>query len=453
MLGMIQIMEKKIYDAELKNYLAICKNSGTLLLSLVNSILDLNQINANTLKLNHEKVDVEQLLMSIVSLFEFQCNKKGIYLEVKIHSAAPKVILTDKDRLSQIFINLVGNAVKFTFQGGIRITARKASQHDDDAYFGIEDTGIGIREEDQAKLFKVFGRLEHDDSGVNRQGVGLGLHISNNLVRALCPKEGESIKVKSEYGKGSCFSFMISGQKKPNNMRMLQEDSETLLRAQSKNEFSEHSASLTKKLNYYAWKNKVSSDVFESPFSSHKNKLRDSNSSTMIPPSSCFKNPFNDAQLSQLIRTDPGISRISPRKAESFSQVETAKPFVLIVDDNPFNITVAEHMIQAIGFPVKSTLSGEAAINLLIGNDQDNQPIKMVFMDCQMPIMDGYETTKVLREKMTKGEIPKIPVVALTANDSEKDRERCRKVGMCDYLTKPLNENKLKEILYKYVGE
>jgi len=439
-LGMIQIMEKKIHDPELLNCLSICKNSGTLLVSLVNSILDLNQIQANKLKLHFEEFDIESFLMGIVALFEFQCQRKGISLRVKIHPTTPKMMRTDKNRLSQILINLVGNALKFTSQGSIIITALE--NNPSEISFTVEDTGIGIKDEDKSKLFKIFGKLENDNDGVNHQGVGLGLNISNNLVRALCDGEGrEGIKVESEYGKGSKFTFMIKNRRR-RRVNLLEEDSEMALNRQLQESDMKEQRNVSSKMLSYYWQNHLSSDVFK------RCQRKGSPLNMSYSPSLPHSGHLSLNRTSPLyINTDPGAET----SALFRKRARADKPCILIVDDNPFNVTVAEHMIIALGYQVKSALSGEAAVDILCQNDHRGRPIKIIFMDCQMPVMDGYETTKVLKEKMRKEEIPNIPVIAFTANDSEKDKEKCKKVGMSDYLTKPLSESKLKEIIFKYI--
>ncbi len=340
MLGMIQIMEKKIYNPELLNYLSICKNSGTLLVSLVNSILDLNLIRVKKLKLHFEEFDLYNFLMGIVALFEFQCCKKGISLKVMMHPTTPKMMVTDKNRLSQILINLVGNALKFTSKGGITITVSKALNDPNHLHFGVEDTGIGIKDEDKAKLFKIFSKLENDNSGMNHQGVGLGLNISNNLVRALCDKEdSKCIKVESEYGKGSKFTFMIQNRKG----KMLEDDSEAS---------QESDGNISRKMTSYFFKNKRSSDVFQR--SQIKPKTLDM---SFVPSFALSHNPFLDQTSSGLLFTDREVQvsalSMTNKSPEGLFEIQ-AKPYVLIVDDNPFNITVAEHMISALGFHVNS---------------------------------------------------------------------------------------------------
>ena len=208
-LGMLQIMQKYVKDKDILKYIDICKNSGHLLLGLVNSILDLHQIRAKKLKLYPERVNIDTFLKDISSLFEFQCTQKGIDLKVEVSPVVPPWLITDKNRLSQIFINLVGNALKFTSKGSITISV-SPTDHSNYVELSVSDTGIGIKAEDKDKLFRMFGKLEDSDATLNRQGVGLGLTISDNLARVLCcDSEREGIRVESEYNVGSRFYFVI----------------------------------------------------------------------------------------------------------------------------------------------------------------------------------------------------------------------------------------------------
>ena len=181
----------------------------SLLLSLVNSILDLSQIKNNKLTLIYAKIDVKETLDEIKALFNYFCVLKNLYLDVEIHPDVCKTINTDKNRLSQIIINLLGNAFKFTINGGITIKVEVESQDPYRIRFSVRDTGIGIKKEDQDKLFKLFGRLEHTDKKINTSGVGLGLTISNTLALLLNPSEQKGIEVVSESDKGSTFSFAV----------------------------------------------------------------------------------------------------------------------------------------------------------------------------------------------------------------------------------------------------
>ena len=209
MLGLLEIIRKMLTQAEILPYLKACKNSSLLLLNLVNSILDFSQINNNKLKLVETEVSILDILAEVKSLFSNYCTTKELYLKTEVAPDVPRRILIDKTRLSQVLINLVGNAFKFTFKGGVKIIASLESEHPCRVKFEVEDSGIGIKEEDQEKLFKLFGRLEQHDKKVNTHGVGLGLTISNTIAILLNPLENKGIQVSSQYGKGTTFSFTV----------------------------------------------------------------------------------------------------------------------------------------------------------------------------------------------------------------------------------------------------
>ena len=432
-LGMVQIMMKQVNDETLRHYLDICKNSGNLLLGLVNSILDLNQIRANKLKLSPERIELRVFLKDIMHLFEFQCAQKGIYLKLKLSALVPVYITTDKNRLSQIFINLLGNALKFTNKGGLTIRAGQV-QGQSEIEFSVEDTGIGIKEEDKGKLFKLFGKLDQENNpNMNLHGIGLGLMISDNLARLLNEEEGEGIKLESEYGKGSKFSFKIktclSGE--VNNVPLLQN-------MEGVEEYGGH-ASLSPI--------RESADVGDV---SHKMK----NYVSLLPKLRAFQ-PIEaiKSPLEHPIGRNKSSSfqrLMNPHAPNSKNTKTAGGPFVLIVDDNPLNIMVAEHLVAMHKIPVKSVLSGHAALDMVLNNNHKEEPIRLILMDCQMPIMDGFQTTKSLKGFMRLGKIPEIPIVALTANDSEGDKDICKEAGMSGYLAKPLKHQELSMVLKKY---
>ena len=208
-IGILEIVEKRVEDQSLMEYLGLCKDNAHLLLSLVNSLLDLQQIRQGKLKLNPMKVDIAKTLKDITQLFVFQCTHKNIYLKVKIDQNVPKTVYTDENRLKQIFINLIGNALKFTMTGGITVEVAQDPDEHQTLQLSVCDTGIGIKEEDQGKLFKMYGKLD-DSKNVNKNGVGLGLTISDTLANILSGKERErGIEVTSIYGQGSRFWFRI----------------------------------------------------------------------------------------------------------------------------------------------------------------------------------------------------------------------------------------------------
>jgi len=210
MLGIIEI----VISPEVKKYCVLCKNNAKLLLHIVNSIPDLQLVRKQKLHLNPEKFSLKEKVEEIRDLFEYLCKEKGLYLNLELSPNLPEEIYTDKNRLTQILINLVGNAVKFTFHGGITLSAHRVDDPTGEIIISIKDTGIGIKNEEKDRLFKMFGKLE-DENRVNTQGVGLGLTISNSLAiylnNDIVNKRGQ-IEVDSEFGKGSTFTFRISSK-------------------------------------------------------------------------------------------------------------------------------------------------------------------------------------------------------------------------------------------------
>ena len=452
-LGMIQIVQQKAHDEETQQYLKICSNSGVLLLGLVNSVLDLNLIRANKFKLYPEKISFSQFLLDIIQLFEYQCKLKSIFIKASICPLIPKSIVTDKNRLSQILINLVGNALKFTAKGGITISAQLSIKDHDYIDISVKDTGIGIKPEDRCKLFQLFGKLEQEPGGtvVNRQGIGLGLTISDNLAKLLCKNPRlEGIRLDSEYGKGCAFSFSIR-----KNLEMdccsptgrndqdgscgeipsldLDEGRTELQEGQKKYYFS--------LLNNHALSDKTITSTRPCQRSQPEKEL-------VVSDWLAFEEQPErsvSSQLSSLTINRPKTStemRLKGRMNKTIS--------VLIVDDNPLNVSVVGLMIRKQNYQVKTAFYGQTAIDIMLQNDHQQNQIQLILMDLQMPIMDGCQTTEMLIDLMKKKKIPETPIVALTANDSEDERKTCKVYGMCDYLTKPLREKVLIETLKKY---
>jgi len=423
-LGVVQIMQKRIQDPEILHLLSICKNSSNLLIGFINSILDLNQIRFKKLELNPERIDLQTFFKDIIGLFEFQCQQKGLDLRLDISGLKTRSIVTDRNRLSQIFINLLGNALKFTFKGGITIFACETKDNEM-IEFNVIDTGIGIKQEDQVKLFQIFGKL-NQKTNVNHEGIGLGLTISDALVRALKGGDDESrgIKLESTQGQGSCFSFFIRKDLNIIPCKTDEQKSTSILLTESSMIVNEFNEKVQKKEGKYL--PRMSGEIahfFE--------KVDHTRSRPSLSP-----------------------QKTSSRNSQDFrfhiDSIPTQNPHILLIDDNPFNLTVAKHLILLCGFQVKTALHGNAAIELLLNNNYLSEPIGLIFMDCQMPIMDGYQTTRALKDLMIKKRIPNIPIVALTANDSDEDRKQCLESGMVDHIAKPLKESELQKIIKQY---
>ena len=240
-----------------------------------------------------------------------------------------------------------------------------------------------------------------------------GLTISNNLAKLLCDhKEIGGISVESEYKKGSKFSFMIKNKKR-----------DSLMGFEPK--------------------------CFSGNFSSQILDEGEGVQEKMMESYTC-KSPLLVKPLFQISSVKELNSPLLKKTGSSLSKESQSTASVLIIDDNPLNITVAEFFVKRLGCQAKSALYGKTGIDLVLKNDFLSEPIKLILMDLQMPIMDGYETTKILKNLMAQGKIPEIPIIALTANDTESDKKACIEAGMSGHLCKPLKEVELRKLLNEY---
>jgi len=496
-LGVVSILEKEIKDPQQLRYLTVCKNSGGLLLNLVNSILDLQQIRDKKFTLNFTRDDLHELLRGIYDLFKFQFDQKSLYLRLDIAYDVPEQVITDQNRLRQILINLIGNALKFTTEGGVHINVMQDEMREGYIYFEVADTGSGISEEDMKKLFKMYGRLDQPDLKTNTQGVGFGLEISNQLARLLADDlEDAGIKVESTVGEGTVFSFSIK------DISITKQNTETkeihyyeprvfaegvedislkISPYNSMEMFRNGSPVVTPKIPDFPMSNsELGSErslikpisFAASPRKAPTQTLIQHHSNRLISRSKTFGSPKN-LSLSQKLQKDyfsptndnarrkdsfhdfSQFSQFSPlhpsKKIKSLSQIK-GNYWILIVDDNPFNLLIAKHLVEDMGYKVNTVLSGIKALEEVKSAQQKSQQYCIILMDLQMPGMDGYETTRELRKMMGNKEIPEIPIIAVSANDTDDDKRKCKEVGMYEHLPKPLYELSLRKMLNKALG-
>ena len=449
-----------------ENFLMPALRSNQLLLLLINDILDFSQMTANKLRLVFENKNVANTLEECVNLIRMQATRKGLRILTDFkfeEEVLGALFCTDHNRLKQIVLNLLSNALKFTLEGEILITARfdrisnapilsqadliantnvrtlteeeeeirkresRRSFRDDRRgqkilRVSVRDTGIGISEENKKKLFKAFEKVELGDNiSLNSQGVGLGLVISNNLVVMLgSSTENNGIVVDSQENLGSTFSFWILDQQE------LKEEEEI------------HSAQKSYD---------ICSEMEENPHHGDSEE-RVETLSNLIPVKSinsillARKNIFFDT---------PQITNIQ----SIASPVKLSQ--ILVVDDDVFNISTISMVLQKCGYTCDTAFNGKQAIQKILERQPSNQlsssktkQYKLVFMDCNMPIMDGFEATKILKAKMNAGEIEQIPIVACTAFLTEKEKELVRELEIDAYCVKPLNREKIFALVKKY---
>ncbi len=353
-LGMAHLLSQTNPTPEQDEFIEAIKLSANNLMSIINDILDFSKINAGKIEFSEQEFNVRDLLKGIVQILRIKADEKNIRIGCVVDPKIPENIIGDPMRLNQIIINLLGNAVKFTEKGTIKIDIRHVDAKDRRCTLKIKvtDTGIGIPEDKLRTIFESFEQVEHNKK--RYEGTGLGLTIVKQLVEM----QGGAIRVTSKMNEGSEFSFEL---------------------------------------------------VFGLPETQ----------------------PKKTEQLPSL--------EIVP---QDFSHVN-----VLIVEDNKINQLLVKNMLKKFGFiNFDCSENGKSALARMSERKYD-----IVLMDIQMPGMDGYEITTAIRTKMPEP-VCSIPIIALTADASEKEKIKAREAGMNDYVVKPYTPEDLYSTMLKYLS-
>ncbi|OMJ66512.1 hypothetical protein SteCoe_36614 [Stentor coeruleus] len=355
-LAMTQIIQlNDDISKDIQDKLDIILGSCNYQLCLINDLLDYAQIVAGSLKISSTPFSLYTLLNECLKLISIQLREKPVELKLLLKDI-PLEIINDPHRLKQIVLNLLSNACKFTISGSITL---EANYTDNLLTIKCKDTGIGIPPDKFSLLFTQYGKIDSSFS-LNPQGIGLGLTISNMLVKEL---GGEGLKVESDLNKGSCFYFIL-------------------------------------------------------PTKDHIDEVKEMKKMT------CHMDIDFGVRSSCL-----------------------AKRKVLVVDDTYFNIMAIVHILQSEGIKCSYVLNGYDAIEKIRVGKYD-----WVLMDCEMPIMDGWETTMKIKEMVEKGEIKKAPpIIALTAHSSQEIRDKCLGAGMDEVIVKPCEKNIVVDVLKRFI--
>jgi CheY-like chemotaxis protein/HPt (histidine-containing phosphotransfer) domain-containing protein len=491
------LLETSLTETQ-RNYTKLVKRSGEHLLVIINDILDFSKIEAGKLTVEYINFNLWDLLDDIHTVYTPQAGGKGIALHFDIANDIPVAICGDPNRLRQIMANLLGNAIKFTEQGRIMARVRIASE-DSQAVtlrFEVHDTGIGISREARSRIFEAFSQA--DDSTTRKYGgTGLGLAISKQLVELM----GGSIGVENARTQGSVFWFTVSFDKRrvdpdaPGDQQHTIEGLRVLIVDQ------QHSSRMGLQEHLTSWQ--VSSDGAATadealsrlnaaaragkPYDAAIIDMELTHSSGLLLASTIKADaatratrllvlspdrvaadpvqrreagvayqlikPARAADLFACLATRPrGTTAPAPQfvppelpRAVSRSQVRR----VLLAEDNPVNVEVAMAMLESLGLAAQCARNGEEALQMMRrGGEYD-----VVLMDCQMPVMDGFAaTTEIRREERESGRGRTLPVIAITANALQGDREACLAAGMDDYLSKPFTQQQLAAVIGRWVA-
>jgi PAS domain S-box-containing protein len=346
-IGFTDILAKRNLQEQEKEYVQIIKNSGESLLRIINDILDISKIEADMIVFEEHPLSIEEIFKSLQTMLHQKAKEKDLELIYIADKNVPEVLLGDPTRITQILINLTGNAIKFTKRGKVEITAKLIAEEKERSIvqFLVSDTGIGIPEDKLNSIFERFKQAE-DHTTRNYGGTGLGLSIAKQLVEL----QGGQMSIASKLDKGTqvMFTLPLKKTKEVYNLKTHEEE-------------------------------------------------------------------------------------------RKFDPEELSKLKILLAEDNPINVKLVLSLFSDYGIEAEVAENGKIVIEKLKKNYYD-----LILMDMEMPEMNGYEATSVIREEMKN----KIPIIAMTAHAMAGEREKCFKLGMHDYISKPINANLLFEKIY-----
>ncbi len=458
LLGMIALSLDGPLNAEQQQQLAIAHDSGKVLVELLNDILDLSKFDAGQLELEHIPFDLGALVEDTANLLS-QNAAPSVELTCLIDPHFPALVLGDPTRVRQIVSNLLSNALKFTRFGRVDV---RLSAYKDGVRIEVCDTGIGIAQEAQVKIFQPFTQA---GAGITRQygGTGLGLALTYNLCEAM---QGR-LTISSEAGFGSQFCAELPLPSHTRAIAPAPLHGKVLAITAGSSGLAELLKSLLP-----GWgieydqctiddsllgrtPDVLITDCPECLFglrptikapillvTAYGSFLPSEEAAALAPLQQQARPLARNALYQNLRRTlQADIADVGDTPLEAAPSLRRAR--VLLVEDNPVNQLVAKGMLGKLGCEVVVAAHGAEALDQLEFHDFD-----MVLMDCNMPVMDGYEASRQIRQS---GRWPQLPIVALTANAMSEERERCRAAGMSDYLAKPFRREELAALLDQWV--
>jgi PAS domain S-box-containing protein len=496
MLGMSGLLLDTALDDEQRDYVQTLRQCGDALLTLINDILDFSKIEAGRLDLELVDFELEAAVHDVLDLVAETAYGKGLELVAVVDHEVPAWVAGDPGRFRQILVNLVGNAVKFTQAGEVRVHVHLDQDDEQRANLRVEvtDTGIGIAHEARSRLFEPFSQA---DASTTRRfgGTGLGLTIAKELAEQM----GGAIGVDSELGRGSTFWFTVRLDKRPTppgntgltsvlgGVRVLVAARSATLRSLLHQtlgmwggvvETTGDAESVPSRLRtaqreglgfgllFLDYDGPAMDGLAIARTVKGDPEIRGTQMALMAPMSKrvpreemralgitvLLNKPVRRralqqcvARIQQEVRGDSGVPTPAPEQSRSGHTAVPASPRVLVAEDNPVNQKVTARILEKAGCRVDVVANGLEAVAA-----QERIAYALIIMDCQMPTMDGYEATRQIRAR--ERETGKhVAIVAMTAHALEGDRERCLSAGMDDYLSKPMEPEQLAAVLIRWL--
>lgn len=447
-------------------------NSSHALLSITSDLLDFSRMNIDTIGVTKEKYDLSAMLNDIINLLNVRLLDSNVDFFVDVNPFVPKILIGDSGKIRQVIINLLSNAIKYTKEGSMTLTVDYEPSDEKNILlkFAVYDTGIGIKEENIEKIFQPLHRSGSNEVDHSIEGNGLGLA----LCKKLCAAMDGDIHCESEYGVGSVFYFSLKQEidfegNKVTCGEVSDEDCKIVYYANGASDLKELSFVLDKMSvdNHEAitdmeFIDAIKSDKFDyflvdaSAYEKIKSSINEviSNWSKLVVLSTCnysyagepfeyvITKPVSCLNIADLINH---TINYTVRKQSYEGDFTTPDSTILVIDDNLVNLDVASNLLSRYGCNVVLAASGREGIITL-----ESEKIDLVFLDYMMPDMDGIDTLKQIR-KLPDESQSKVPVVCLTANVVSGAKEMFLKEGFDDYLSKPIEIDKLSRVLLDYL--
>ncbi|WP_096085290.1 ATP-binding protein [Agaribacterium haliotis] len=490
-IGMLSLLERAQLSADQQHKFRLAKSSAESLLSLINDILDFSKIEAGKLELDAVDFDLSLMLGELGEMMALRAEEKGLELNLDLVGLDAQLVNGDAGRVRQVFTNLIGNAIKFTHSGHIDVKAGLIEL--DDEYIRLQatisDTGIGIPEHKQAGLFEAFTQ---EDASTTRKygGTGLGLAI----CRRLCQLMHGEISLESQAAKGSSFGFSLRLQKSAGSQRLMPKGNCDALKLIIFTQSERLAKTLAEQFQHWRIDCTIASDFDEVLEQLHVWKafehcaifvdyrceqrlqfafvrlLRSSlaqSQAKIIFMRAMSEQPdpllyvrrgyFHSFPLpatKQDLLLSLELLNSSARSMQCYDlavhteTLELKKRKLLLVEDNAINQEVALGLMEDMAVEVECVDNGAEALELL--KHKGDGAFEIVLMDCQMPVMDGFECARRIRDGAAGEAYKTIAIIALTANAMQGDRERCLAAGMNDYLSKPIDSTELERAIYRW---
>ncbi len=468
-IGSAELLLNTSLSEEQREYMTTLRASAEALLAVLNDILDFSKIEAGHVVLEETVFELRHPLIEVLEIFGPKAASKGIELALVMPPSVPSWVRGDPSRLRQILLNLLGNALKFTPQGHVVIRVQPGDAGR--LRFTVTDTGMGIASDSQARLFEKFTQA---DSSTTRKygGTGLGLAICKRLVELM----GGEIGVTSRLGDGAEFHFTLPLGAEPESidagmpdlagdvlvvdsspvareaataiLSRLGLESKAVADARSAQDVIRTSREQGRPLAGLLLSDDILLEESDWPRAKTVLVANQASSTPSLAYAAVLRKPVVDGQA---IRS--ALKRLNPARQEpdllpaipTLIPKPTLTPFVLLVEDDTVNRMVGTKMLESIGCRIDIAMNGLEAVALSKVKDYH-----LILMDCFMPEMDGFTATQEIRRHFEGREAP--PIIALTANITPEDRNRCFQAGMIDFLSKPVRRAELQKTLEKWLG-